>query len=437
MRQNGRIEIANNPGTPNQDAFAGRKSFFDDTIRKASADPSLQLDLDTVKVEQSYKHPCLFTLTVDAFRGQHGSPASTPQQDVSLWHLPVPDPNNQGKYMYRIHTVDLYFWTPNDASMFLDSLRRVMQPHQLQIITDPQAITPTSAHHEHKNDAMSPVIANLERAAISHQSRTPSISTTQSFPGPPTGRASTASPPGEQGYAPMAYNPAAPAAPEPIAHREKTPPPPDAAEGTGLAAAAVHDSQPQQYSNPLQTSFTPQQTSGPYMPGVPAPGQGFSGPPSVQRTNTSGSMPPPPQSPPSFAPPPQSAPPADPYGQNSSPQPGLQRQSSIPVQQYAGYDGSASYVAGPGPQSPGVPSPGQHQAQHYLGYGQHQYGSTSQQTPGTDPADLHKQFYRPTEHEAGVTDDSTTTTPNSNMGKRVVKVEKGVGRFLKKLDSKW
>ena len=410
-------------------------------LPKACADLGHQSELDTVKVEQSYKHPCLFTLTVDAFRGQHGSPASTPQQDMSQWHLPVPDPNNQGKYMYRLHTVDIYLWTPNDASMFLDSLRRVVQPHQLQIISDPHAIIPTSAHHEHKNDTMSPVIANLERVAISHQSRTPSISSPQAFPGPPqtafpgppAARASTTSPSAaEPGYAPMAYNPAAPAAPEPIAHREKTPPPLDAAGGTGLVGAAVHDSQPQQYSNPLQTSFTPQQTSGPYMPGPPAPGQGFSGPP---HTNTAGSMPRPPQSPPSFAGPPQSAPPPDAFSQNNPQQPGIQRQPSVPVQQYAGYNGSPGYTAGP--QSPGLPSPGLHQAQHYLGYGQHQYGSTAQQTPGTEPVDVHKQFYRPTEHEAGVTDHSTAASPSSNMGKRVVKVEKGVGRFLKKLDSKW
>lgn len=332
--------------------------------------------------------------------------------------------------------------------MFLDSLRRVLQPHQLHIITDPQAATLTSTHHEHKSDTMSPVIAHLERAAISHQSRTPSISTTQAFPGPPqafpgpptgppAGRSATTSPSGEQGFAPMAYNPAAPAAPEPIAHREKTPPPLDAAEGTGLVGAAVHDSQPQQYNNPLQTSFTPQQTSGPYKPGPPVPGQGFSGPPSVTRTNTSGSMPPPPQSPPSFAGPPQSASPANPYGQSGPPTPGIQRQSSIPVQQYAGYNGPSGYSAGP--QSPGLPSPGLPQPQHYLGYGQHQYGSTAQQTPGADPGDLHKQFYRPTEHEAGVSNHSPAAAPapNSNMGKRVVKVEKGVGRFLKKLDSKW
>ncbi|UPX13496.1 uncharacterized protein EKO05_0004002 [Ascochyta rabiei] len=422
MRQTGRIEIANHPGTPHQDAFAGQ--------------------LDGVKVEQSYKHPCLFSLTVDAFPGQHGSAGGTPQQDMSQWHLPVPDPNNQGKYMYRLHTVDVYLWTANDASMFLDSLRRVMQPHQLHITTDPQAVTPTSAHDDYKSDAMSPLIANLERAAISHQSRTPSLSTTQAFPGPPqafpgppAGRASTASPTGEQGFAPMAYNPAAPAAPEPIAHREKTPPPLDGADGTGLAGAAVNDSQPQQYSHALQTSFSPQAASGPYQPGPPASGHGFRGPPSVQRTHPSGSMPPG-QSVPSFAGPPPSAPPAESYGQPSSPAPpGVQRPSSIAVQQYAGYGGSPGYAAGP--PTPGLPSPGLQQPQHYLGYGQHQYGSTAQQAPGTDAGDLHKQFYRPTEHEAGVTNHYTASAPNSNMGKRVVKVEKGVGRFLKKLDSKW
>ena len=38
-----------------------------------------------------------------------------------------------------------------------------------------------------------------------------------------------------------------PAAPEPIAHREKTPPPADAASGTGLAAAAMHEHGAQGY----------------------------------------------------------------------------------------------------------------------------------------------------------------------------------------------
>ncbi|KAH8719453.1 hypothetical protein GQ44DRAFT_829332 [Phaeosphaeriaceae sp. PMI808] len=426
IQQNGRIEIANHAGTPEQDAFAGQ--------------------LDTVRVEHTYKHPCLFTLIVDGFRSQNGSPTATPQQDTSQWHLPTFDPTNQNKYMYRLHTLDIYFWKPEDANLFSDSLRRVMQPHQLQIIANPQAILP---HAEHKNDALSPVIARLESAAISHSSRSASVSSTQPFPGPPTAPAPASSPPAAQaGYAPMAYNPAAPAAPEPIAHREKTPPPPDANDGTGLGSAAAQDHHVSQYSNPLQASYAPQPTSGPYKPGPPAPGQGFSGPPQpgVQRTNTSGSLPGPPQSPPSFAPPP-SAPPLGQYD-GQTPPPGHQRTSTLPAQQYANYPGSPGFP--PAPQSPpahGAPTSPGFPPQKYQpmaspppgGYTQFQYGSTSGQVAGTNPGSMHQQLYRPSEHEASVVHhtDPNAAQPNSNIGKRVDKVEKGVGRFLKKLDKKF
>jgi hypothetical protein len=413
------------------------------------ADCGSLADLDTVRIEQSYKHPCLFTLTVDAFRSQGGSATSTPQQDLSQWHLPTHDPKNEAKYMYRIHTVDLYFWTADDATMFLDSAKRVVQAQQLQIVANPNAPAP---HAEHKNDMMNPVVAKLEKAAISHSSRSPSISTTQSFPGPPTAPPPQSSPPVDNNYAPMAYNPAAPAAPEPIAHREKTPPPLDAADGTGLGAA-MHDQHPQhtqQYSNPLQSSFSPQPTTGPYIPGPPSRTQTFSSPSpqGVQRTNTTGSLPPPPQSPPSFAPPP-SAPPPSYDSQGPSPQPGLHRQSTQPTQQYANYPGSPGH---PPVQSPGfpshspLPSPGYAPQQQYQplaspppgGFTQYQYSSTTQQTPGTDPYAMHQQLYRPTQQEANVVDNEPTPAQRqSNMGKRAEKVEKGVGKFLKKLDKKF
>jgi hypothetical protein len=356
---------------------------------------------------------------------------------------------NQGKYMYRLHTLDIYFWTPEDANLFLDSLYRVMQPHQLQVVRNPNA---TPVHSEHKNDALSPVIARLENAAISHSSRT-SNSGTPSFPGPPTAPAPTShSPAGQPGYAPMAYNPAAPAAPEPIAHREKTPPPPDADDGTGLGSASAYDNHASQYNNPLQTSFAPQSTSGPYKPGPPAGGQGFSGPPhpAVQRTNTSGSFPGPPQSPPSFAPPPSAPPPGQFDGQ--TPPPGVQRTSSMPAQQYANYPGSPGFP--PAPQSPPahapLPSPGFPPQQYQPmaspppgGYGQFQYGSTTGQVPGTNPHsvthDMHQQVYRPNEHEASVVGHANPNAQprNSNIGKRVDKVESSVGKFLKKLDKKF
>ncbi|PSN63129.1 hypothetical protein BS50DRAFT_500265, partial [Corynespora cassiicola Philippines] len=424
MQQKGRIEIANHAGTPDQDAFAGH--------------------LDTVKVEQTYKHPCLFTLTVDSFRSNGGSAAASPQQDMSQWHLPTPDPQNNGKYMYRLHTVDLYFWTQDDATMFLDCLRRVLQPHQLQITANPQA-APT--HSEHRNDAMNPVVAKLERAAISHSSRSPSLGggTPQSFPGPPTAPAPTTSTPADDPprYEPMAYNPAAPAAPEPIAHREKTPPPPDV-DGTGLAGPS-HDQHAQQYGNPFQTSFSPQPTSSqPYIPGPPSRAQTFAGPPTpgVQRSNTAGSVPPPPQSPPSFAPPPSGPPPQQQYGQEH-------RQSSVPTQQYANYSGSPGYA--PAVQSPGapsqspLPSPGYAPQQYQPlaspppgGYGSFQYGSTAAQNSDSNPFSMHQQLYRPTEQEASVVhNEPAPGQRNSNIGRRAEKVEKGVGKFLKKLDKKF
>jgi hypothetical protein len=417
------------------------------------ADLGCDSELETVRVEHTYKHSCLFTLTVDGFRSQSGSPAASPHQDGSQWHLPMLDPTNQNKYMYRLHTVDIYFWTPEDASLFQDSLRRVMQPHQLQIVRNPSS---TPIHSEHKNDALSPVIARLESAAISHSSRAPSISNTPSFPGPPTAPAPapTSSPPAGPGYAPMAYNPAAPAAPEPIAHREKTPPPPEADDGTGLGASA-QDHHMSQYGNPLQASFAPQPTSGPYQPGPPIGGQGFSGPPqhpSVSRTNTSGSFPGPAQSPMSFAPPPTAPPPSQFDGQ--TPPPGLQRSSTMPAHQYANYPGSPGFP--PGPQSPpahaSLPSPG-FPPQPYQpmaspppgGYTQFQYGSTSGQVPGTQPHnpqaithDIHQNLYRPSEQEAAIVGHANPNPKerNSNMGKRLDKAEKGVGRFLKKLDKK-
>ncbi|KAL5115926.1 hypothetical protein ACEQ8H_006148 [Pleosporales sp. CAS-2024a] len=419
IRQTGRIEIANHAGTPDQDAFAGQ--------------------LDTVRVEHSYKQPCLFTLTVDGAPSHHGSAAPSPHQDLSQWHLPAPDANSQGKYMYRLHTLDLYFWTPDDASLFDDSLRRVLQPHQLHLVRNPDA---APVHAEHKNDALSPVIARLESAAISQSSPSPALSATQPLPGPPSAPAPVSSP----GYAPMAYNPAAPAAPEPIAHREKTPPPPDADDGTGLAHAPAQDQHAPSYGNPLQASFAPQPTSGPYRPGPSAGGMSFSGPPqpSVQHTNTSPSFPGPPQSPPSFAPPPSAPPPT----QNP-----FDRPTPPPTQQYANYPGSPGFPPGSGPQSPpahaSLPSPGFAPQYQPLasplpgGYSQFHYGSTGSAATNTNPHginnDMHSQLYRPSEYESTIKN-HTSPNPkprNSNIGKRVEKVEKGVGKFLHKLDKKF
>jgi hypothetical protein len=50
---------------------------------------------------------------------------------------------------------------------------------------------------------------------------------------------------------------------------------------------------------------------------------------------------------------------------------------------------------------------------------------------------MHQQLYRPTEQEASVDGNEVAPQRNSNMGRRAEKVEKGVGKFLKKLDKKF
>lgn len=454
------------------------------------------VDLDQIQVDRSYKQPNLFTITVDP-RQSNGHASPSPQQDLSQWHLPAPDQRNEGKYMFKIHTLDLYFWTVDDATLFKDSLRRVLQSHQLRTLDAPN----TTSHSEHK-DVMSPVVAKLENAAISNPNsftRTPSVSTTQSFSGPPTsatpGSASVPSIPQqhEQGYAPIAYNPAAPAAPEPIAHREKTPPPPDAETGTGLKAGGP-GAPPQQYG---QGQFVPSavQHQGPISQGFTGPPQNQT-PPSLHRAATTNSFPPPPPgggpSPnpyaqpnysPSFGPPP-----TDPYAQQQQTPtpPQLHRQSTMPVTQYANYPPSSppAHLQSPGmmvhprtpgqppmspgftgpPGTPGVPppmSPGYaaHHAQQQQhdehapppgGYASFSYGSSAQYQlgqgqaqPVSDPYALHAQAYRPTEaeaHHGAKPFDPNKQGLGQQRGKtedRMDKLEKGVGRFLKKLDKKF
>src|SRR5579871_1011879 len=236
----------------------------------------IYLDLNSVLIDYSYKHPTLFTITVDGAQPMP-SPHHTVPPDVSQWHLPAADQHNQGKYMYKIHTIDIYLWTADDGSLFLDSLKRVVSDPQLRIFDAPPP--------EHR-DSMSPVVQQLERVAISTPQRTDSISTTHtshSQPanmsrGTPVSLPTSAPTEAAQQYAPIAaYNPAAPPAPEPIAHREKTPPPPDGATGTGLKVASQHEAGIPQFAGPPQQAYGQQ----PYLSGTPSQPQ-----PGIQRSNT-------------------------------------------------------------------------------------------------------------------------------------------------------
>lgn len=401
-----RIEIANNPGTAGQDAFNGY--------------------LDRTHVEYSYKQPNLVTVTVD---GQTG-PQST-SADAQEWHLPHFDPQNQKKYMYKLHTVDMYFWTKEDALQFFNGIRRVLSEQQIAVQGEPLLPPP---HQEE----MSPIVQKLENVAItdpSYQGGKTRDSRTSSFPGPP-GPPISATPHSQEAsnFVPMAYNPAAPAAPEVIAHREKTPPPEDGA-GNPLMAAAISDH---------GQTF-----------GVPHGGIGFSGPPGQPLPQQSYFTGPPASAPPvaaapqspfaqhfqhSFAPPPTSAPKSSPYAQpppSSAPPPAYQQQTQphVPVNQFANYSGSPGFPAASS-SAPGViPPPG--------GFANFQYTKRSNTQPlGTDYS-IHQQVYRPTESEAahGKTAKSGKTpqaakTPRGKLEDRAEKLEKGVGSLLKKLEKK-
>jgi hypothetical protein len=361
--------------------------------------------------------------------------------------------------MFNIHMLDIYFWTAEDSGLFLDSLKRVLAPGQLRILHAP------TGHAEHR-DSMSPVVQQLEKAAISsppHDRN--SVSTTNSaFAAPVASRTPIAPPPSSTPTAaPMAYNPAAPAAPEPIAHREKTPPPPDAEGGTGLNIAAYHDQGGPQFAGPPQAapsqqfasgphqSFGPQPTGGAYIPGPPS----MTTPqPGLQRANTMGQ-----QQPGVVAPPPQSpyaqsfaGPPTDPnahlYGQQP-PTPGLVRQSTMPAgyspqhaqylpqaqqqqQQYAQVPLSPGFAPTGAPAA--TPSPA------YATQPQQTYASGQQQFAyaGYDPSgvqhNIHQQLYRPDENAAPAKPGPGQAAASGRLEQKADKLEKRLNKWVKRFD---
>ncbi|KEQ94102.1 hypothetical protein AUEXF2481DRAFT_41293 [Aureobasidium subglaciale EXF-2481] len=437
-----RLEVANSAGTPDQDAFNGY--------------------LDHAMFANSYKHPNLFTIGVESLR--HGGASPRPA-DHSHWHLPAFGLTHEHKYLYKIHTLDLYLWTTNDAIKFLDLMKRILPQQNLDI----HEAAPLPEH----DGSMSPVVQQLESMAIhtpphacaastvsnaSHQSRqghTPEGQRTVFL------QTALASPPmSASQLAP--YNPAAPSAPEPIAHREKTPPPPDAGSGTGLTATAIHD-HPGAYT-----------TAGAQYNNVP-PQRGFPGPP--QRATSLGSFPPPPplathsthpslQTAHSFAGPPTSS-------QSSTPQQQHHAQTqyaSYPQHQSAQYPQSPGFSMHTPLQSPGVPgTPSQPPAygihtplqspafapQHFPqspglgstphgGFSNYTYGAQSSRlTLPTEAFAVHSQAYRPTEQEVsahghghGSKVQQQVPFKPGGFEERLKKTEKGVGRFLRKLDQK-
>ncbi|KAL3475161.1 hypothetical protein BJX99DRAFT_230107 [Aspergillus californicus] len=462
-QQKTRIEVANNPGSPEQDAFNG--------------------SLDNVKLRHSTQFHTLCTLIVDGQTQPQGGFAFPPppgNANPYEWQLPISDPRGENS-MQRLHTLDIYFWAQSDADQFLDLAEQYLP--RTQVETDRHPFPSPS-----EVNASSTVVQQLETVAITDpayqngQTRNSQSETSIMSPAPvglppppPVGgqppshqHTSSGSPlAAEQKrdsvqFTPLPYNPAAPPAPEPIKHREKTPPPPDAANGTGLAAALAADhGVPYQTSTQIPGSFAPppQSQATPYS----IPGSYASPPPSVGLTRT-GSFPPqahiqsspgfspyasqaPVQSPPSipsypptYLPGHQQQIPMNPnahlYGAQPQPQPGLQQQQQ---QQPPSFYGTQ------------VPSIGGYSNYSYDQSQKHHSqssitGTTATSTPPSASAseyNIHNQMYRPTEAEAGSHLQDHAKLAMQNPGQRPRKledsasrVESSVNRFLKKLEKK-
>ncbi|KAH7353928.1 hypothetical protein B0T11DRAFT_320786 [Plectosphaerella cucumerina] len=377
-----RIEIANQPGTEDQDAFDG---FLDQT-----------------HVRYSYNQECVVSITV----GQTNDP--------SVWHLPTFDPRNENKYHYPLHSLDIYFWTKKDAIQFVYGVQRLLPPTQVDIRDEP-------APPAHRADP-SAVVQQLEHLAVSD----PSYHAPQAAPvqqqhhQPPLSAVSTeqAAP---TSFVPIPYNPAAPAAPEQVRHREKTPPPDDGGIDP-LAQAVAYDAQA-----PFSPGFVPPpgfQTGQPPLlsPGLPGPPSALGPHPGIQRSATmpvqsQGSAP----GFPGFQPPPPPPPPQQQLQQ--------QQQQQQPAQATTPPSSQASPAAAPAP--PASAPPG--------GFSQYTYAQQQQPQPATTASvySVHSSFYTPTEEEANKYKDYNKGKEPKKLEENFGRLEKGVSGMLKRFEKKF
>ncbi|KIW42104.1 uncharacterized protein PV06_05689 [Exophiala oligosperma] len=580
-RQTSRIEVALHPGSADQAAFSG----YLDNVHVTNAH---QFPTRVTLVVDATTGP-----TTTASPASARSSSREPDE----WRLASADPRDPGTTRYRIHTIDFYFWNQEDAKLIVDICKRLLQPHQLDVDDDHDELEESHAHahvqaHEveselepepepepYPHDMVSSVVQNLEHVAISDpaygkdKSHDPTKARAMQMP-PPTqpataaaaalgqvpstahaaaaavaatspspGSASTniernhsahsLTPASGTNFTPLAYNPAAPAAPEPIAHREDTPPPVDAANGTGLATAAMHDrayapahhqqqqQQPHTVPGGVSVGVVPgagQQPYGHYGSPPPpppgacvVPGQPSFGPHATTTTMTTTT--PPQHQHPSFAGgvgalPPQSISSAlqtsprtsgstgfggGTTGPSSATSPDPSRHPSVAAQHYVPHqqDPNAHIFGGQQQQQQAVQSPGaqfyqsvnaqphkplqhiQPQYPDYLsagssppppppshaaaaatpvgGYANYSYAQTgggqpgglTQQGVGTtgNPYDVHGQLYRPTEdeyhtHHHHQRKPSRASGSQHNQPSTVDRLEKGVGKFFKRIEKK-
>lgn len=337
------------------------------------------------------------------------------------WHLPTYDPRNENKYHYKLKSLDVYFWKQQDALHFVNEVQRVLPPSQVEVLDEPGPPPQPVV-------GMSQVVQNLEKAAISESSHV--------RPQPPSQSSSTApvAPSIEQpaqettSFVPMAYNPAAPAAPETIRHREKTPPP-DEDPLNPLAVAVAYDYQKQPFTPgfPPQSQFPPGLTSPGLPPSLGSPGipppqfGGLPQHPGIQRAATIPAAMPSPGL-------------ASPFGngfpglQGGVPPPPPPSSQTAPPQQSHPHAQPTPPLA-----SPGLPPPPPG------GYSNFNYSQQAQPRPGASDYSVHQQVYRPTEMEAvtaqypyGVKQD-----PKGKLEENAGRLERGVTGMFKKFEKKF
>jgi hypothetical protein len=389
-----RVEIANQPGSEDQDAFSGY--------------------LDQTHVRYSYRQHCMVSITVaDAVSHEE-------------WHLPTYDPRNENKYHYKLHSLDMYFWTQKDALQFVNGVRMVLPAGQVEVLDEPGPPAQTMA--------MSAIVQNLEKAAISDpQYGASPQQAAMHLPGPPPppGTAPTASPAAQAApasFVPMAYNPAAPAAPETIRHREKTPPP-DEDPLNPLSVAVAYDYQGVPFTPGLPAQFPP---AGMMSPGLPPNGFGaVPHHPGVHRAATMpvhGSMPSPGLASPFGSA--QGIPPPPPPQSQPQPQSLPQPPSSIQGQAQGQAQGQT-----PGQATP-VPPVG--------GYSNYTYNPQAQlgdSQSGSQDYSVHSQLYRPTELESVKGKPQQPYQPKQEgkgrLEENAGRLERGVTGMFKKFEKRF
>ncbi|KUI58678.1 hypothetical protein VP1G_05936 [Cytospora mali] len=424
-----RIEVANRPGSEDQDAFDGF--------------------LDRVHVTYSYRHHCMVSLVVGDVDG--------PEE----WHLPTYDPRNENKYHYKLHSLDIYFWTQQDALSFVNGVRRVLPPNQVDVQDEP---APPPRHEQRQHSQVNPLVQRLENVALSESTIPPPPPQTNgsngnipSFAPPPVSAvsggddnddANSATSPAS--FAPMAYNPAAPAAPEQIRHREKTPPPEDV-DLHPLHARLVQDA---------STPFSPGLVSGlpsglsPLSPGVP--------PPQFHPMPGAPNFPAPPVQTPGLPPP---------QGFGAPSHPGMTRAVTMPVHGSAPSPalqspyGFGQFPASPGFASPPTPHqaltapviggvPGVTHSTHTPtppppalaspglpppppgGYSNYTYATQQGGGHGLNEYQIHQQAYRPTEGEVAVKYQPKKEV-RGRLEENAGRIERSVTGMLKKFEKKF